>query len=147
VSDDDNNVLKEPAGDDADGGGVTSAEHITPNPIDSNLLGQAHPSVVNQVNATAPSAGGQKRKCPPPALKHKQLKPAVNQVMTQIELPSYRGPRSPLDLVAVEIIFGCLFEAFQHVSQSVGAGTSSGGAAQRAKKMRELPLKSVLVPR
>jgi hypothetical protein len=108
VSDDDNNVLKEPAGDDADGGGVTSAEHITPNPIDSNLLGQAHPSVVNQVNATAPSAGGQKRKCPPPALKHKQLKPAVNQVMTQIELPSYRGPRSPLDLVAVEIIFGCL---------------------------------------
>jgi hypothetical protein len=42
-----NNVLKEPAGDDADGGGVTSAEHIAPNSIGSNVLGQAHPSVVD----------------------------------------------------------------------------------------------------
>jgi hypothetical protein len=105
-------VLKEPAGDDADGGGATSAEHIAPNPIDSNLPGQAHPSVVDRVNATAPSADGQKRKHPPPALKRKQSKPPVDQVMTQIELPPYHGPRSPLDLVAIEINFGCLSEAF-----------------------------------
>jgi hypothetical protein len=58
LSDGKNNVLKEPAGDDVDGGGATSAEHITPNPIDSNLLGQAHPSVVDRVKATAPSTGG-----------------------------------------------------------------------------------------
>jgi hypothetical protein len=32
--------------------------------------------------------------------------------MIQIELPPYRRPRSSLDLVDVEIIFGCLFEAF-----------------------------------
>jgi hypothetical protein len=32
--------------------------------------------------------------------------------MTQIEIPLYCGPRSPLDLVAVEIIFGRLFVAF-----------------------------------
>jgi hypothetical protein len=94
-------MLKEPAGDDADGGGATSAKHVAPNPIESNLLGQAHPSVVDRVKATAPSASGQKRKCPPPTLQRKQSKPPANQVMTQIELPPYRRPLSPLDLVAV----------------------------------------------
>jgi hypothetical protein len=91
LSDDDNNVLKEPADDDADGRGATSAEHVAPNPIDSNLLGQAHPSVVDRVEATAPSTYGQKRKYPPPALKHKQSKLSADQVMTQIELLPYRG--------------------------------------------------------
>jgi hypothetical protein len=32
--------------------------------------------------------------------------------MTQIELPPYRGPRSPLDVDAIEIIFGHIFEVF-----------------------------------
>jgi hypothetical protein len=105
-------VLKEPAGDDADGGGATSAEHVVPNLIDSNFLEQAHPSVVDRVKATAPSAGGQKGKRPQPALKRKQSKPLADQVMTQIVLPLYRGLRSPLDLVTTEIIFGCIFEAF-----------------------------------
>jgi hypothetical protein len=68
--------------------------------------GQSHPSVVDQVEATAPSVGGQKRKCPPPTLKCKQSKPPADQVTTQIELPPYHRPRSPLDLVVVEIIFG-----------------------------------------
>jgi hypothetical protein len=67
--------------------------------------------------------------------------------MTQIELPSYHGPQSPLDLVAIEIIFGRLFKAFRHASQTAGAGTSVGGAAQPVKKTRGLPLKSILVPR
>jgi hypothetical protein len=48
--------------------------------------------------------------------------------MTQIELPPYHRPRSPLDLVVVEIIFEHLFEAFQHASQAAGPGTSAGGA-------------------
>jgi hypothetical protein len=102
-------VLKEPDGDDADGGGATLAEHVAPNPIISNLLEQTHPSVINWVKVIEPSADGQKRKRPPPTLKHKQCKPQANEVMTQIELPLYRGPRSPLDLVVVEIIFGHLF--------------------------------------
>jgi hypothetical protein len=42
--------------------------------------------------------------------KRKQDKVVADQVI--IELPSYRGPRSPLDIVAVEHIFGRLFEAF-----------------------------------
>jgi hypothetical protein len=109
-------VLKEPAGDDAKGGGATSAEHIAPNPINSNMLGQAHPSVIDRVHATVLSANGQKRKRPPPALKRKQSKPTTDQVMTQIKLPPYHGPRCPLDLIAVKIIFGHLFEAFRHAS-------------------------------
>jgi hypothetical protein len=59
-----------------------------------------------------PLTGGQKRKRPPPALKRKQSKTPSNQVMTQFELPLYRRPRSPLDLVDVDIIFGCLFKPF-----------------------------------
>jgi hypothetical protein len=54
--------------------------------------GQTLPSVIDQVKATAPLASGQKRKRPPPALKRKQSKPPADQVMTQIELPPYRGP-------------------------------------------------------
>jgi hypothetical protein len=36
--------------------------------------------------------------------------------MTQIENPPYHGPRSPLDLVAIEINFGCIFEVFHHIT-------------------------------
>jgi hypothetical protein len=41
---------------------------------------------------------------PLPALKRKQSKPPADYVMTQIELPPYHGPQSPLDLVVVGII-------------------------------------------
>jgi hypothetical protein len=92
LSDGDDNVLKKPTSDDADDGGATSAEHITPNLIGSNAVGQAHPLVANWVDATTPSTGGQKRKCPPRALKYKQSKTPSDQVMTQIELPPYRRP-------------------------------------------------------
>jgi hypothetical protein len=45
-------------------------------------------------------------------------------VITQVELPPYRGPHSPLDLVAVEIIFGRIFEAFCRMSHATGAGAA-----------------------
>jgi hypothetical protein len=76
-------VLKEPAGDDTDGG----AKHVAPNPINSNLLGKTHHLVIDRVQATAPLASGHKRKHPPPALKRKQSKPPADQMMTQIEIP------------------------------------------------------------
>jgi hypothetical protein len=50
-------VLNEPTDYDVDDGGATSAEHIAPNPIESNMVGQAHPLVADQVDATASSAG------------------------------------------------------------------------------------------
>jgi hypothetical protein len=52
-----------------------------------------------------------------------------------------------MDLVAIEIIFGHLFEAFQCTSPVVGAGSSSGGDTQPLKKKRALMLKSILAPR
>jgi hypothetical protein len=110
--DGDDNVLKEPTGNDIDDGGATLAEHIAPNPISSNMLGQAHPSVADQVDTTAPSVIWQKRKHPPPALKCKQSRTPADQVMTKIELHPYRGPQSPLDLVTVEIIFERLLKPF-----------------------------------
>jgi hypothetical protein len=42
--------------------------------------------------------------------KCKQDKAVADQVI--IELPPYGGPRSPLDIVTVEHIFGRLFETF-----------------------------------
>jgi hypothetical protein len=67
--------------------------------------------------------------------------------MTQIELPPYRGPHSPLDLVAIEIIFGRLFEVFQHTTQATGTATSAGDDIQPQKKMCPPSLKKILVPR
>jgi hypothetical protein len=67
--------------------------------------------------------------------------------MTQIELPPYREPRSPLDLVDVEIIFGRLFEAFRHAPQATSTETSTGDNIQPAKKTRVSFLTNNLVPR
>jgi hypothetical protein len=87
-------------------------ELIAPGPISSNTSVQTDPSAANWATLGAPFAGGHKRKCLPTIPKHKQTKTLVDQVMTQIELPPYHGPWSPLDLVAIEIISGRLFEAF-----------------------------------
>jgi hypothetical protein len=67
--------------------------------------------------------------------------------MTQIELPPYHEPRSHLDLVAIEIIFGHLFKAFRRTSQAAGTGSSAGGDTQPLKMKRIPMLRSILVPR
>jgi hypothetical protein len=104
--------LKAPNGDDAKGEGASSMELVAPGPISSNAPAQAVPSVADWVALSVPSAGGQKQKLLPPVPKCKSIKSSTDQVMIQIELPLYRGPQSPLDLVAIEIFFGHLFEAF-----------------------------------
>jgi hypothetical protein len=104
--------LQAPDGDDAEGEGSSSVELISPGPIDSNVPVQTDPSTANRAALGAPSAGGHKRKRPPTVPKCRQTKTSADQVMTQIELPSYRGPQSPLDLVPIEIIFGRLFKTF-----------------------------------
>jgi hypothetical protein len=58
-------------------------------------------------------------------------------VVGQINLPPYRGPWRPLDLVAIEIIFGCLFEVFRHVSQDTGTKTSAGDDIQPLKRTED----------
>jgi hypothetical protein len=64
-----------------------------------------------------------------------------------IELPPDRGAQSPLDLVAVEHIFGRLFEAFQHVSQVARTDTSAGDDAQPSKRARVPSLRRMIVPK
>jgi hypothetical protein len=97
------------AGDDSENEGVSSAKPITPNPINSDEQGQSNPSA--GVWVVAPDLPTSKRghKHPLPAPKCNR---PLDQVMTQIEIPPYRGPRSPLDLVAIKIIVGHIFEVF-----------------------------------
>jgi hypothetical protein len=68
-------------------------------------------------------------------------------VISQVELPLYRRPRSPLDLVAIEIIFGRMFEAFRQISQAAIAGAASVDASRPMNKMCRLPLRKVPVLR
>jgi hypothetical protein len=60
--------------------------------------------------------------------KRKQGQAPADQVT--IELPPYHGPQSPLGLVAVDHIFGCLFKAFRLASQAARTGTSTSEDVQ-----------------
>jgi hypothetical protein len=110
LSDEDNVEPNEPVGDDAEGNRAPSAETLTPNLIGSSSAGEIRPSAVDQVVPTAPSGGGQKKKCVVLGTKRKHNKVAGDHVI--IELPPYRGPRSPLDIVAVEHLFGVSLKLF-----------------------------------
>jgi hypothetical protein len=103
---------KASASDDTEDGGVSSAEPIAPNLINSDVLEQSDPFVVDQVATTVLPTGERGRKCPPPATRRNKPLQQVDKVMTQIELPPYHDPRSPLDLVAIEIGFRRIFEVF-----------------------------------
>jgi hypothetical protein len=61
--------------------------------------------------------------------------------MTHVELIPYHGPCSQLDLIANEIIFGRIFEAFQRISQPVAADDKP------SKRSHRPPLRQVLVLR
>jgi hypothetical protein len=67
--------------------------------------------------------------------------------MHQVELPPCHGPRSPLDVVAIKIIFGRIFESFQQISQVATIGTTSADDNKPLKRLRRPPLKKVLLPR
>jgi hypothetical protein len=128
--------LKAPAGDDAEDVGVISAEPIAPNPIRSDAPEQVDSSIIDQVISVVSPAGGHGCKHPLPVLRHKQPLPSTYQVIMQIELPPFHGPHSPVDLVTIEIIFGRLFEAFRHTSQTNAASTSVGDDTRPHKKPR-----------
>jgi hypothetical protein len=145
LSDADKNGRMKASDDDIKGRGASSVEQNAPNPIGSIMLEQVHPSAADQVDTTVPSISGHAKKRALLSLKHKQSKPPADQVMTHIELPPYCGPRSPLDLVVVDIIFGLLFEAFQHASQAAGTGASAGDDTQPLKKAHTPSLKKMLV--
>jgi hypothetical protein len=131
-------VIKKLTSDDARDGGASLAELIAPSPIRSDASGQIDPFVTYWIASTAPLVGECRHKRSSPIPKQKCALTSLDQVMIQIELPSYREPCSPLDLVAIEIIFERLFEAFQHISQDAGTGTSADADIQPQKKTRHV---------
>jgi hypothetical protein len=124
--------LKKSVGDDAEDGGVSLVEPIAPNPISSSMPEQSDPSTIVWVTAPILPSGKHGLKHPPPTVRRNK---PLDQVMTQIEFPPYRRPHSPLDLVVIQNIFGCLFEVFQHISQAAVAGASTDDSTRPQKKM------------
>jgi hypothetical protein len=145
LSDEDDIGQKEPASDDTAGEGAPAFETVAPNLIRFSSTGESHPSTADQTTAAAPSGGGPRKKCVALGTKRKQDQAPADQVI--IELPPYRRPRSSLDLVAVDHIFGRLFEAFRLVSQAAKTGTSADEVVQPLKRARAPPLKKMLVPK
>jgi hypothetical protein len=68
--------------------------------------------------------------------------------VTQIEIPPYRRPHIPLDLVATEIIFGRIFEVFQYITQvDVATGDPADDNDRPQKRSHQPSLRKVFVPR
>jgi hypothetical protein len=109
------------------------------------LAREPHPSTVDQTTTVAPSGIGKRKKSIALGTKRKQDQALTDQVI--IELPPYHKPRSPLDLVVVKHIFGCLFESFRLTCQAARTDTSVGGDAQPSKKARAPSLKKMIVPK
>jgi hypothetical protein len=145
LSDEDNAGLNEPVGNDARGNGAPLAETLAPNTIGSISAGETHPSTADQAVPTAPSVGGQKKKRVVLGTKCKHNKTADGQVI--IELHPYHGPRSPLDIVTVEHLFGHLFEAFRHISQEARTDALARDDAQPFKRAQAPSLEKLLVPK
>jgi hypothetical protein len=102
------------------------------------------PLIADQSVFAAPLGGGQKRKRIILAPKCKTTT-SSDQVIT--ELPSYHGSRNRLNLVAVNLAFGRLFEAFQHVSQAIRTDTTARADTQPAKKPRAPSMIRILAPK
>jgi hypothetical protein len=121
------------AGNDVEGPGIPLIEPITSNPIGSNMAAPICPPAADQPVFTAPSSGGQKWKRIRLASKRK-ITTSSAQVIT--ELPSYHWSHNRSNLVSVNLVFGRLFKAFQHISQAIGTDATAGADTQPAKKTR-----------
>jgi hypothetical protein len=135
---------KQTVGDDIEGHGIPLIEPITFNPIGSNMAAPICPPTADQPISAAPLSGGQKWKRIRLASKRKTTA-SSNQVIT--ELPSYHGSRNQLNLVSVNLAFGRLFEAFQHISQAVRTDATVGAGTQPAKKTQAPSMRRILAPK
>jgi hypothetical protein len=103
------------AANDVEDVGTASAETFVLGPIGDNEHGKPKPSIADRVPIVSPS-GRSGRNLLRIAVKQSDPVPQAGQVMTQVELPPNREPHSPLNLVAVEIDFGLVFEEFHQMS-------------------------------
>jgi hypothetical protein len=76
----------------------------------------------------------------------KSKQPAPSDQVTTKLFP-HHAPRHSLGLIAVKLIFMCLFEAFQRLTQAVRTDTLAGTDTQPAKSLRALPMRRMLAPR
>jgi hypothetical protein len=135
---------KQTAGDDVEGPGIPLIEPITSNLIRSNMATPVCPPTADQPVSAAPLSGGQKQKHIMLASKRKTTA-SSDQVIT--ELSSYHGSRNQLNLISVNLAFGHLFEAFQHISQAVGTDVTAGADTQPTKKTQAPSMRRILAPR
>jgi hypothetical protein len=135
---------KQTVGDDIEGPRIPLIEPITSNPIGSNMAALVCPPAADQPVSAAPLSGGQKRKRIGLASKRKTTA-SSDQVIT--ELPSYHLSRNRLNMVSVNLAFGCLFEAFQHISQAIRTDATAGADTQPAKKTRVPSMRGIFAPK
>jgi hypothetical protein len=114
---------RQTAGDDVQGSGIPLIEPISSNPIGPNMAAPVRPPAADQPVSAAPLSDGQKRKCVRLVSKRKTTI-SSDQVIT--EPPYYHGSHNRLNLVLVNLAFGRLFEAFQHISQAIRTDATAG---------------------
>jgi hypothetical protein len=132
------------AGNDVEGPRIPLIEPITSNSIGSNMAAPICPPAADQPVSAAPSSGGQKWKRIRLASKRK-ITTSSDQVIT--ELSSYHLSRNRLNLVSVNLAFGRLFEAFQHISQAIRTNATAGADTQPDKKTWAPSMRRILAPR
>jgi hypothetical protein len=144
LSDNTGEDRKQTAGDDVEGPGIPLIEPISSIPIGSNMAAPVRPPAADRPVSAGPLSGGQKQKRVRLASKHKTTT-SSDQVIT--EPPSYHGSHTRLTLDSVNLVFGGLFEACQHISQAIRTDVAAGTDIQPAKKPRAPSMRKVLAPK
>jgi hypothetical protein len=144
LSDNTGDDQKQIAGDDIEGPGIPLTEPISSISIGSNMAAPVRPPAADRPVSAGPLSGGQKQKHVRLASKCKTTT-CSDQVIT--EPPSYHGSHTRLTLVSVNLIFGRLFEAFQHISQAIRTDAAAGTDIQPAKKPRVPSMRKILAPK
>jgi hypothetical protein len=145
VSDSNHDRQDDPTGNDDGGQGAPSAEPIVPNLIGSGTAAQVCYSAADQLTTAAPLGSG------PPKKKHLVLaskrKQHAHADQVTTELFPHHAPHCSLGLVAVKLIFECLFEALQRLTQTAKINTSARADTQPAKRLWALPMRRMLTPK
>jgi hypothetical protein len=144
LSDNTSENQRQTTSDDVEGPRIPSIEPITSNPIGSSMAAPVCPPAADQPISTVPPSSGQKWKRIRLASKRK-ITTSSDQVIT--ELHSYHLSRNRSNLVSVNLAFGRLFEAFQHISQGIGTDATAGADIQPPKKTRVPLMRRIVAPR
>jgi hypothetical protein len=108
------------------------------------MAAPVRPPAADKPVSAALLSGGQKRKRVRLVSKRKTTI-SSDQVITKP--PSYHESPNRLNLVLVNLAFGRLFEAFQHISQAIRTDATAGADTQPAKKTRAPSMGRILAPR